>query len=53
MVRVNTAFAQRDLGRIKLFVIPQYSVATDEDHPWQVVSRKALDYAALAALLEK
>jgi hypothetical protein len=53
MVRVNTAVAERDPGRIKLFVIPQNSVATDEDHPWQVASRNALDYAALAALLEK
>jgi hypothetical protein len=53
MVRVNTALAQRDPGRIKLLVIPQNSVATDEDHQWQVASRKALDYAALAALLEK
>jgi hypothetical protein len=53
MVRVNTAVAQRDPGRIKLFVIPQNSVATDEDHQWQVASRNALDYAALAALLEK
>jgi hypothetical protein len=53
IVRVNTAVAQRDPGRIKLFVIPQYSVATDEDHQWQVASRNALDYAALAALLEK
>ena len=53
MVRVNTAVAQRDPGRIKLLVIPQNSVATDEDHEWQVASRNALDYAALAALLEK
>lgn len=53
MVRVNTAVAQRDPGRIKLLVIPQYSVATDEDHQWQVASRNALDYAALAALLAK
>jgi hypothetical protein len=53
IVRVNTADAQRDPGRIKLLVIPQNSVATDEDHQWQVASRTALDYAALAALLEK
>jgi hypothetical protein len=53
IVRVDTAAAQRDPGRIKLLVIPQYSVATDEDHQWQVASRNALDYAALAALLEK
>jgi hypothetical protein len=53
MVRVSTAVAERDPGRIKLFVIPQNSVATDEDHQWQVASRNALDYAALAALLEK
>jgi hypothetical protein len=53
MVRVNTALAQRDPGRIKLLVIPQNSVATDEDHQWQVASRNALDYAALAELLEK
>lgn len=53
MARVNTAMAQRDPGRIKLLVIPQNSVATDEDHQWQVASRNALDYAALAALLEK
>ena len=52
MVRVNAAEAQRDPGRIRLLVVPQYSVATDEDHEWQVASRKALDYAALAALLE-
>lgn len=53
IVRVNTAAAERDPGRIKLLVIPQNSVATDEDHQWQVASRNALDYAALAALLEK
>ena len=53
IVRVNTVGAERDLGRIKLLVIPQNSVATDEDHQWQVASRNALDYAALAALLEK
>jgi hypothetical protein len=35
MVRVNTAVAERDPGRIKLLVIPQNSVATDEDHQWQ------------------
>jgi hypothetical protein len=53
IVQINAALAQRDPGRIKLLVIPQYSVATDEDHVWQVASRNALDYAALAALLEK
>jgi hypothetical protein len=53
IVRVNTAVAQSDPGRIKLLVIAQNSVATDEDHQWQVASRNALDYAALAALLEK
>ncbi|MET0984715.1 MAG: hypothetical protein ABW034_04835 [Steroidobacteraceae bacterium] len=53
IVRVDTARAQRDPHRIRLLVIPQYSVATDEDHQWQVASRQALDYAALAALLEK
>ena len=53
IVRVDTTRAQRDPHRIKLLVIPQYSVATDEDHEWQVASRNALDYAALAALLDK
>ena len=53
IVQVDSAGAQRDPGRIRLLVIPQYSVATDEDHEWQVASRKALDYAALAALLEQ
>jgi hypothetical protein len=53
IVRVDAAAAERDPGRIKLLVIPQNSVATDEDHQWQVASRNALDYAALAALLEK
>jgi hypothetical protein len=53
IARVNTAIAERDPGRIKLLVIPQYSVATDEDHQWQVASRNALDYAALGALLER
>jgi hypothetical protein len=53
IVRVDTARAQRDPHRIKLLVIPQYSVVTDEDHEWQVASRKALNYAALAELLEK
>jgi hypothetical protein len=53
IVRVSTAAAERDPGRIKLLVIPQYSVATDEDHQWQVASRNALDCAALAGLLEK
>lgn len=52
IVQVNTARALRSPGRISLLVIPQYSVATDEDHPWQVASRNALDYAAIAALLE-
>jgi hypothetical protein len=51
LVRINPADAQRDPSRIRLLVIPQYSVATDEDHQWQVASRNALDYAALAALL--
>lgn len=53
IVRVDTQRAERDPHRIKLLVIPQYSVATDEDHEWQVASRNALDYAAIAALLEK
>lgn len=53
IVRVDTARAQRDAHRIRLLVIPQYSVATDEDHEWQVASRNALDYTALAALLDK
>ncbi|MET0660664.1 MAG: hypothetical protein ABW110_21165 [Steroidobacteraceae bacterium] len=53
IVRVDTARAQRDPSRIQLLVIPQYSVATDEDHQWQVASRTALDYAALAALLSQ
>jgi len=53
IVRVDAAAAERDPGRIKLLVIPQNNVATDEDHQWQVASRNALDYAALAALLEK
>jgi hypothetical protein len=48
-----TSRAQRDQDRIRLLVIPQYSVATDEDHAWQVAARKALDYAAIAALLEE
>ncbi len=43
----------RDPQRIRLLVIPQYSVATDEDHPWQVASRQGLDYKALAALLDR
>jgi hypothetical protein len=53
IVRVDTVRAQRDPQRIRLLVIPQYSVATDEDHTWQVASRQALDYTALAALLDK
>jgi hypothetical protein len=53
IVRVDKARAQRDPNRIRLLVIPQYSVATDEDHQWQVASRNALDYAALAALLNE
>jgi hypothetical protein len=53
IVRVDTARAQRDPVKIKLLVVPQHSVATDEDHQWQVASCTALDYAALAALLEK
>jgi hypothetical protein len=52
MVRVDPG-AMRDPQRIRLLVIPQYSVATDEDHPWQVASRQGLDYRALAALLDK
>ncbi len=51
IVQVDTAAALGDPSRMRLLVIPQYSVATDEDHEWQVASRKALDYAALAALL--
>jgi hypothetical protein len=53
IVRVDTTRAQRDPQKIKLLVIPQYSVATDEDHEWLVASRKALDYAAIAALLDR
>ena len=43
-----------------LFLVPSIAstqldciVRTDEDHQWQVASRNALDYAALAELLEK
>jgi hypothetical protein len=53
IVRADEARAQRDPSRIRLLVIPQNSVATDEDHAWQVASRSALDYAALGALLER
>lgn len=53
IVRVNPAFAKRPPGDIHLLVIPQNSVATDEDHQWQVASRQALDYAAIAELLDK
>lgn len=53
IVRVDLARVQRDPQKNKLLVIPQYSVATDEDHEWQVASRKALDYAAIAALLDE
>jgi hypothetical protein len=53
IVKVSTSVAQRTPGSIRLLVIPQYSVATDEDHEWQVASRNALDYEAIAALLDK
>jgi hypothetical protein len=52
LVKVDAARARRQPQRIKLLVIPQYSVATDEDHAWQVASRQALDYPAIAALIE-
>lgn len=52
IVRVDTARAQRDPHKIKLLVIPQNSVPTDADHQWQVASYGALDYAAIAALLD-
>ena len=53
IVQVNLASARRDARRVHLLVIPQYSVATDEDHEWQVASRRALDYQALEGLLAK
>jgi hypothetical protein len=53
IVQVDTAAAERDPGRIWLLVVPQYSVATDEDHQWQVASRNALEYAALAQVLDR
>lgn len=53
IVYVDESRAKRDPGRVTLLVIPQYSVATDEDHAWQVASRAALDHAALASLLGK
>jgi hypothetical protein len=53
IVRVDVARAQRAPNRITLLVVPQYSVATDEDHAWQVAARQALDYAAIAALLDE
>lgn len=53
IVLVNTARAQRNPRSINLLVIPQNSVATDEDHEWQVASRNALDYQAISALLDR
>ena len=53
IVQVDEVRAQRDPNRIRLLVIPQNSVATDEDHTWQEASRKALDYAAIGALLDE
>lgn len=48
----NPAANKSDPAKIRLLVIPQYSVKTDEDHQWQVASRNALDYAAIGALLD-
>jgi hypothetical protein len=53
IVRVDASRMQGDPKRIRLLVIPQHSVPTDEDHAWQVAARAALDYAAIAALLDK
>lgn len=52
IVQVDVKRAQRDSTRIRLLVIPQHSVPTDEDHAWQVASREALDYKEIGALLE-
>lgn len=53
IVQVSASNAKADPQRIRLLVIPQHSVATDEDHEWQVASRQTLDYAAIAAVLDK
>lgn len=53
LARVDPAWAKRDPGRIRLVVVsiaPQPK--TDPRYAWQKASQEALDYDALAALLD-
>lgn len=53
LVKVDPRQAAGDPARIRLLVVALGGVPTDEDYAWQVASQQALDYAALAALLDR